>query len=365
VPHDLYEVSKLAKFHGSDYRRTLWTDSHQCESGHTGVVFAYVRPMPHTTGSTAPFEVRIDAIAIVADGVAELTLVDPAGGALQPWEPGAHLDLHLPNGLVRQYSLTSDPADTGSYRVAVLRERDGRGGSAYIHDELRAGTVLTCDGPRNNFTFLPAKAYRFVAGGIGITPLLAMMESVESAGLPWTLAYYGRSAASMAWAAELAERYPHNVEVRPDDVHGLPDLAAALGGLAEGELVYACGPHGLLDAISAQLGEQARGVLHVERFTPIDEALQAEKQPFTVTLDRSGIELEVAADQSILDAMEAQGIPVISSCREGTCGTCETTILAGAADHRDSILSEDEQAANESMMICCSRALGPGLVIDA
>ncbi|SEF32325.1 Ferredoxin-NADP reductase [Amycolatopsis pretoriensis] len=321
---------------------------------------------PDTGKNGSSFQVEVGSIRTPAAGVAELVLVDPAGGALRPWEPGAHLDFHLPNGLVRQYSLTSDPADTGCYRVAVLREPDGRGGSAYVHDELRAGDVLTCTGPRNNFVFHPAAAYRFVAGGIGITPLVPMIESAEQAAVPWTLAYFGRTAASMAWAGELAARFPGRVLVRPDDVFGVPDLAAVLPDPADGELVYACGPHGLLDALAARLGDRARGVLHVERFAPIaTEASAAERQAFQVTLDRSGIELEVPADKSILEVMEERGIPVISSCREGTCGTCETAVLAGSVDHRDSILTEDERAATETMMICCSRGIGAGLVIDA
>ena len=322
--------------------------------------------MSHDTGrNEAPFQVEVDAIRTPADGVVELVLVDPAGGPLRPWEPGAHVDLHLPNGLVRQYSLTSDPADTSHYRVAVLREPAGRGGSAYVHDELRTGDVLTCAGPRNNFVFHPAPSYRFVAGGIGITPLLRMIDSADRAGVPWTLAYFGRTAASMAWADELTARYPGRVRVRPDDVFGMPDLAGELGDLADGELVYACGPSGLLDALAARLGERGRGVLHVERFAPLAEASLADREAFTVTLDRSGIDLEVPAGKSILEVMEERGIPVISSCREGTCGTCETAVLAGSVDHRDAILSEEEKAANETMMICCSRGIGAGLVIDA
>ncbi|GGJ59990.1 PDR/VanB family oxidoreductase [Streptomyces brasiliensis] len=316
--------------------------------------------------NATPFELKVDSIRMVADGVAELVLVDPSGAPLRAWEPGAHIDLRLPNGLVRQYSLTSDSGDGSHYRVAVLREPNGRGGSEYIHGGLRAGDVLVCDGPRNNFAFLPAKSYRFIAGGIGITPLLQMIESAEHADVPWTLAYFGRSAASMAWANDLKARFPDHVEVRPDDIFGMPDLGTALAGIAEDELIYACGPHGLLDAIAAHLDEQARGILHVERFAPIDaEALVADRQAFKVTLDRSGIDLEVPADKSILDVMEEHGIPVVSSCREGTCGTCETAILAGSVEHRDSILSEDEKAANETMMICCSRGIGTDLVIDA
>lgn len=323
--------------------------------------------MPHADVTLDPrFEVKVGSINPVADGVIELVLVDPQGGLLPAWEPGAHLDLHLPNGLVRQYSLTSDVTDRGGYRVAVLREANGRGGSDYIHDRLQVGDTLTCAGPRNNFSLESAKSYQFVAGGIGITPLLQMIESAERSHIPWKLFYFGRTRGSMAWADELQEQYPNRVRIRPDEIFGPPDLATELGEPEEGELTYACGPPGLLDALSSHLGEAAREVLHIERFTPADpEALEADGQPFTVTLDRSGIELEIPADKSILQVMEERGVPVIASCREGTCGTCETAIIAGEAEHRDSILSEDEKAENESMMICCSRSKGDGLVIDA
>lgn len=323
--------------------------------------------MPHPDESPGQtFRIEVESILPAADGVIELVLVDPGRALLPGWEPGAHLDLHLPGGMTRQYSLVSAPSDRGQYRVAVLREPGGRGGSEYIHTELRPGAILRCAGPRNNFSFRPAPAYRFVAGGIGITPLLQMIEQAEAARTAWHLVYFGRTASSMAWAGELRARYPDRVEVHPDDVYGPPDLSRALAGVRDGELVYACGPNGMLEAIARELGDAAASVLHIERFTPADhEALTRDRQAFDVYLDRSGIELHVPADKSILEVMEELGLPVISSCREGTCGTCETEILSGSADHRDSILTDEEKAADESMMICCSRGRGTRLVIDA
>jgi len=322
--------------------------------------------MSHVTdSSTRFFRVEVRSVTSVADGVAELVLEDPHGRSLPEWEPGAHLDLHLPNGLIRQYSLTSSPADLTHYRIAVLREPDGRGGSEYIHTGLRPGDTLTCEGPRNNFSFLPAKAYRFIAGGIGITPLLQMIEHADRQGVPWKLSYFGRNAASMAWASDLQDRFGEHVEVRPDDVFGPPNLGQTLDGLIDGELIYACGPHGMLDALANTLGDETKPSLHIERFTADTDALTRDRGSFDVTLDRSGIDLHVPADKTILEVMEELGLPVISSCREGTCGTCETAILFGEADHRDSILSDEEKAENESMMICCSRGQGTRLVIDA
>ncbi|MBE1537010.1 PDR/VanB family oxidoreductase [Actinomadura algeriensis] len=323
--------------------------------------------MSRAAGEFAPpFEVEVASIASIADGVVELVLADPHGSPLPEWEPGAHVDLHLADGLIRQYSLTSDPAECSHYRVAVLREVEGRGGSEYVHTALKVGDVIACDGPRNNFPLVAAKSYHFIAGGIGITPLVQMMESAERSATPWRLTYFGRTAGSMAWAKDLEARFPGRVDVRPDDAFGRPDLPVVLGDVGEGDLVYACGPHGLLDAISVHLGDRAAEALHVERFAPIDaEVLRDAGTPFSVTLDRSGLTLEVPAGRSILEVMEERGIPVISSCREGTCGTCETAIISGEADHRDSILSDEEKADNETMMICCSRGIGTGLVIDA
>ncbi|MGW0179959.1 PDR/VanB family oxidoreductase [Nocardia sp. NPDC003345] len=317
-----------------------------------------------STGQT--FRMEVESIHLVADDVVELVLVNPGRAPLPGWEPGAHLDLHLPGGMIRQYSLVPAPSDRAQYRVAVLREPRGRGGSEYIHTDLRPGTILRCAGPRNNFSFRPAPAYRFVAGGIGITPLLQMIECAEATRTAWNLMYFGRTASAMAWADELLTRYPDRVVRHPDDVHGPPDLSRALAGLRDGELIYACGPGGMLEAITQELGDDAARILQVERFTPANPAtLIRDRQAFDVYLDRSGIELHVPADKSILEVMEELGLPVISSCREGTCGTCETAILSGSADHRDSILTDEEKAADESMMICCSRGRGTRLVLDA
>lgn len=293
---------------------------------------------------------------VVADGVVSLGLAPAAGGDLPQWTPGAHVDLLLPNGLVRQYSLCGPPG--GDYRIAVLREPAGRGGSAYVHDRLTEGSRVTLAGPRNNFALAPASAYLFIAGGIGITPLLPMLATAEAAGADWRLVYGGRARTSMAFRDEL-RRYGDRVSVRPERETGLLDLPSILAAAPPDAHVYCCGPEGLLRAVEDLVTPD---LLHVERFT------HREPDPtggaFEVELATSGRTLTVDPGVSILDSLERAGIFPLSSCREGTCGTCETTVLDGRPDHRDSLLTPAERAANDLMFICVSRSLSPRLVLD-
>jgi len=247
---------------------------------------------------------------MLADGVVRLTLRAPGGEALPSWEPGAHVDLLLPGDVVRQYSLCGDPGDTSAYTVAVLRETDGRGGSAYVHDKLVAGDRVQVDGPRNHFALVEAERYLFIAGGIGITPILPMLDRVAGTGREWQLVYGGRTRSSMAFAPELA-RHGDRVTFRPQDEHGLLDLPTLLGGVHPGTAVYCCGPEPLLAAVEA-LGPAD---LHVERFTP--RADDGPRTAFEVELAESGRVLPVPADRSILDVLEDAGMTVLSSCREG------------------------------------------------
>ncbi|WP_068270058.1 PDR/VanB family oxidoreductase [Aldersonia kunmingensis] len=299
-----------------------------------------------------------------ADGVVCLTLADPDGLPAPSWQPGAHIDLALDSDLVRQYSLCGDVADTSSLTVAVLREAEGRGGSAFVHDTLEEGDLVGVGGPRNHFALVDAESYLFVAGGIGITPLLPMLRQVDAAGRTWRLLYGGRTRASMAFANQLAEAYPDRVQLHPQDEFGLLDLAAALDDTAAGTAVYSCGPEPLLRAIEAECAARGQLRLHVERFAPKELHSSTIDSEFEVELNRSGRSVLVAATESLLDAVLRSGVDADFSCREGTCGTCEVTVLSGAPDHRDSVLTEDEQAANDAMMICVSRSCGPRLVLD-
>ncbi|MGW7646365.1 PDR/VanB family oxidoreductase [Streptomyces bobili] len=301
----------------------------------------------------------VDGIQSAADGVRALSLRHPLGEPLPAWEPGAHIDLLLGPGLERQYSLCGDPADRSVWRIAVLREPHGRGGSAQVHERLRPGDTVRVRGPRNHFALRPAPRYRFVAGGIGITPILPMLAAAEAAGAEWSLLYGGRSRASMAFTEELA-RYGDRVVLAPQDEAGLLDLGPVLDALPEGTLVYCCGPGPLLDAVEARCPS---GALRVERFQ-VKERRGGEDAGFEVELARSGRTLTVAPGVSVLDSVRAAGVEVLFSCTEGTCGTCETDVLDGTPDHRDSVLTDEEREAGETMMICVSRCRGKRLVLD-
>lgn len=300
----------------------------------------------------------------VADGVVSLELAPDAGGSLPPWQPGAHIDVVLPTGVVRQYSLCGPPGDGGRWRIAVLREADGRGGSRWIHDNVREGDALRVRGPRNNFPLRPAARYLFVGGGIGITPLLPMMAEAQAAGAEWSLLYGGRSHASMAFLPEL-EGYGERVTVRPQDRHGLLDLVGFLGDPDPSALVYCCGPAALIDAVEAHCADWPPGALNVERFTATRRSAEGgDEQAIDVELRASGITLTVPPGQSVLRAVEQAGVPVLSSCEEGICGSCETAVVEGEVDHRDQLLTDEERAAGDTMLICVSRARGGRLVLD-
>ncbi|MFC7655485.1 PDR/VanB family oxidoreductase [Pseudonocardia benzenivorans] len=301
---------------------------------------------------------------VVAAAVVSLALEDPDGAPLPSWRPGAHLDLLLPDDLVRQYSLCGSPADTGSYRVAVLRETAGRGGSVAVHERLRVGDRVRVRGPRNHFPLEPAREYLFLAGGIGITPLLPMIEEVAAGERPWRLYYGGRTHSSMAFAQQLVAEHPEHVTLVPQDEQGPLDLDALLAALRPGTAVYCCGPEGLLAAVEERCGRESGTNLHLERFAPKQDVLGGPESTFTVELAESGMTLEVPPGRSILEVAEEAGVFVMSSCQEGTCGTCETKVLAGTPEHRDSVLSDEEHESGRTMMVCVSRAKSDGLVLD-
>ncbi|MGW0024653.1 PDR/VanB family oxidoreductase [Rhodococcus sp. NPDC003383] len=301
---------------------------------------------------------------VVADGVVAVRFADPDGGRVPAWDPGSHIDIIIDESTVRQYSLCGDPADDTCLTVAVLREENGRGGSRWVHDSLQIGDLVSIAGPRDNFRFEPAQSYLFVAGGIGITPLLPMVRAAEAAGADWRLLYGGRTRASMAFADDLVARYPDRVLLRPQDEYGLLDLAGELDAVAAGTGVYCCGPEPLLQAIENECRNRAGIALHVERFAAKERPADAVDQAFDVELRQSGMTITVDASETLLDAVLRAGVDVSFSCREGTCGTCETAVLDGVPDHRDSVLTEDEQAENDCMMICVSRSCTAKLTLD-
>ncbi|SNR53235.1 Ferredoxin-NADP reductase [Haloechinothrix alba] len=298
-----------------------------------------------------------------ARDVLSLELVDPAGGALPEWEPGAHLDVGLGDGMRRQYSLCGDPGDRTRFRVAVRREEAGRGGSRRVHEQLRPGDFVDVRGPRNHFRLEKANGYLFLAGGIGITPILPMVAAAEAAGRPWRLVYRGRDRASMPFAGELG-RYGKRVSLLPGDESDRPDVSGLVTelvtGLGTGGLVYCCGPAPLLDEAAACCPAE---YLRVERFAA-PEQVDFPSGAFEVRLATTGRTVTVPAERSVLDVLLDEGCDVPNDCREGICGSCETKVLDGSVEHRDHVLTEKERRSGGTMMVCVSRAARERLVLE-
>ncbi|NEM92094.1 2Fe-2S iron-sulfur cluster binding domain-containing protein [Galbitalea soli] len=295
----------------------------------------------------------------VAEGVVGIRLARADGHPLPVWHPGAHLTLRLPGGLERQYSLTSDPADRQSAEICVRLSPTSEGGSSWIHSTLHEGMRISAVGPSNHFELEPAPSYLFVAGGIGITPILAMIESLP-ARRDWYLLYIGRSRATMPFAAELLRQYPERVTVFPSDEHALPaDLHAFLARGAD--LVYCCGPESLMDAVAAYVSPER---LRIERFVAVVRQSLAGLHSTEVTCRRSKVSFTVPATSSILEEMERHNVPIIGSCRKGVCGTCEVRVLGGVPEHLDSVLDDDRKNDLGIMYPCVSRSSSTELILD-
>ncbi|MFK4271758.1 PDR/VanB family oxidoreductase [Streptomyces milbemycinicus] len=305
----------------------------------------------------------------VARDVVELRLIRPAGGALPSWEPGAHVELTLPSGLRRAYSLCGDVADTESWTVAVHRVPNGRGGSREIHDTALVGRELEVRGPVNRFPLVPAEGYLLLAGGIGITPLLPMARELTTRGLPWRLVLGARDRSRLAYTEELVALGGDRVLLVPQDEAGLPDLAAELAASPPTHAVYACGPQPMLDAVTAlcRAADPVR-TPRLERFAPADSGLPersgSQSDEFEVVLRRSGLRTTVPADRSVLDVVREKLPDVPYSCEEGYCGSCETSVTAGIPDHRDTVTDPSERPTATTMMICVSRSASPVLELD-
>lgn len=302
-----------------------------------------------------------------ADGVVTLTLADPSGADLPEWTPGAHIDLVMTPSLTRQYSLCGSTASRSEWRVGILLDPNSRGGSQFVHDKLQEGTTIRVRGPRNHFPLANSPRYQFVAGGIGITPMLPMIEAAEATGADWQLIYGGSARSSMAYL-EALERFGDRVTVcardEEDDAFRTK-LAAVLAAPQQNTLVYCCGPEGLLDAVEKGCQAWPDGSLHLERFSAKTvEAPSDALDTFEVECQRSGITLTVPLDKTIYDVAEEAGLDVLGSCMEGVCGTCECEIISGDGDHRDSVLTDSEKAANQTIMICVSRSRSERLVLD-
>lgn len=332
----------------------------------------------------------------VADGVVALTLMDPDAARLPDWAPGAHVTLRLSDDVSREYSLCGDRRDAHSYRVAVQLEPEGRGGSAWIHDHLVEGSEVTVSRPRNTFRLTPADEYLFVAGGIGITPMLPMIEAADAMGIPWRLLYLGHERSRMAFASRLASLGVHGVDARPwpgasaaqnrvlgykgtvmpDGVRpravlthvstelGRCDLTREVGPHVPGRKVFACGPTSLLHDLEEFSGDWPEGSFHAERFTADELPEPQRSTEFDVVLGSSGRRVTVEPDTAVADALRSAGVAVVTSCGEGVCGTCELGVLKGRPDHRDSVLEPSERRDANCFFPCVSRSLSDELVVD-
>ena len=326
-----------------------------------------LRPAPANPGIT---QVRIVQREVVAhdENVIALTLAAAGGGVLPSWHAGAHIDVLLPSGRMREYSLCGDTADREHYRIAVRRIPDGGGGSIEVHDALRVGDVVSIKGPRNAFPLAvpghgsPARRIRFIAAGIGITPILPMLAVAERFGLDWSMIYTGRSADSIPFLDEVA-KFGDRITIRTDDQHGLPTMSELVGPVPDSDAdlaVYCCGPVPMLENLRHHLFDRADIELHYERFSPppVENG-----SPFTVTLASTGAQIPVAADESALAAIRRVMPSVPYSCQQGFCGTCKVRTLSGDIDHRDNILTEPEREAG-IMLTCVSRSAGANLTLD-
>jgi ferredoxin-NADP reductase len=322
-----------------------------------------IRPAALTGVATGNIEVRLVGIRYAARDIHFFELARPDGGVLPAGEPGAHVDLHLSDGSIRQYSLTrSDPAPA-SYTLGVKRDAAGRGGSRLIFDTLKVGQLMTISAPRNNFALVENAAHVvLLAGGIGITPIRAMVQRLSALGRSFELHYSSRSRADMAFADELAPM--PSVRLHCDDEHGgkFLDLAAVIAAAPQDSHYYCCGPTLMLAAFEAATKALLPAQVHVEYFTAKEEKSLA--GGYIVRLARSNREFVTPPGKSILQVLQDAGIDITYSCEQGICGSCETRVLAGEPDHRDAILSDAERAANQTMMICCSGAKSDKLVLD-
>ena len=314
----------------------------------------------------ASLEQRLVRVAAIRRPAIDILCFDLKAADHRPlaaFTPGAHIDVHAPNGKIRQYSLCGDARNSSRYTIAVKREASGSGGSRSMHDNVDEGSALGIVGPRNHFPLAAGAVHSlFIAGGIGITPIYAMIQSLVAEGRSWELHYCARSEAHAPFYPELraldGERVRSWFSEQP-----LLDVKALLGEARDDTHVYCCGPVGLMSAVKDASAHWPSEHVHFEWFSAPEQA-HLPNRSFELELRRTGKMLEVPHDRSILQVVREHGIDVQSSCEEGVCGTCETRVLAGECDHRDMLLSEAERTANGSMMVCVSRAKSQRIVLD-
>ncbi|MGH3901907.1 MAG: PDR/VanB family oxidoreductase [Pseudonocardiaceae bacterium] len=328
-------------------------------TGYEWLISGAYRRRPATQHVDRDLTLVVGEVCREAQDVRSFLLTASGGAELPAWQPGCHLDVLLPSGRRRQYSLCGDPADRASYRIAVRRIADGAGGSRELHDSVSTGSTLIVRGPRNAFPYVPAAGHLFIAGGIGITPILPMAKQAAADGSQWQLVYIGRSRASMPFLDELTALDPARIRIRPYDRYGFPSGADLLEYASTGALVYCCAPAPLIASVRRDLPASAAEVLHFERFSapPVLGG-----QPFEIALQRSNRVLTVPADRSALDVIREVAPDIAYSCQQGFCGTCRTRVISGEVNHRDRMLTDRERT--DTMTICVSRSRGGRIALD-
>lgn len=340
------------------------------------LVSAWLHDQPTVTQAPTaqqhhPLSLLISQRTWEADGVVSLLMVSPDGAALPAWRPGAHVTVRLPSGRMRCYSLCGDPRERDRYRIAVLRQDEGRGGSREMHEALRVGTTLAVDPPRHGITLEPAPHYLLLAGGIGITAMLPMARALAARGRPWRLVYIGRSRSRMPFltqAEELSAAPDRRVvEIVPTDERGRPDLKALIQTQPPGTAVYCCGPASMTQTVARVVAARPALRIYLERFSssthPVARRTGREANPIEITLRRTGHTVTTAEGQTILQALQHLAPRLAGGCEQGICGRCRTKVLEGTPEHRDALLTTSERAAGQ-MLLCVSWARGDRLVLD-
>lgn len=321
------------------------------------------------TSAASTLTALVSAMRHEADGVVTVELRPAAPNVVfPPFDPGSHIDLHLPNGLIRNYSLCEPDDGRQRYIIGVLNDRNSRGGSRYVHEQLRVGSTIRISAPRNNFALEAAAPHTvLVAGGIGITPIWCMLQQLIAQGRSVELLYCARSLREAAFVPDIRELCGDGIPARLhfDDEQGAPPgLRELLDGKGADSHYYCCGPAPMLDAFEAACESLGYANVHLERFAAAPNRSELSSDAFEVRLAKSSLTLQVPSSKSILEAVLDAGINYEHSCREGVCGSCEARILEGEADHRDGILSKKEREAGKTMMICVSRCKRGPLVLD-
>lgn len=359
VPDQTFDYLPNVSFRGPEHVLVRWDPANNPERTDNSVVDR-VKNFPIGSPQTKDIArtVRVTSVKQEADGVVGITLASPDGRALPSWRPGAHIDL-IVGSVERKYSLCGSPENTAEYKIAVLKDENGRGGSVRIHAAVKADLMVKMRGPRSHFRLDETEDnYQLIAGGIGITPIIAMADRLKQLGKSYTLHYCGRSRSSMAFLDRLQHDHGHGLKLYVGADGKRMNLSAVLQGIPQDAPVYACGPSRLLDALTELVGDQ-QVRLRVEHFSTAGAVLSRDDDTeFEVQLADSGLTVTVPRNQTLLQALQSAGIDVPSDCGEGLCGTCEVPVHSGDVDHRDIVLTASERNEGRRMMACCSRGKG-------